>query len=334
MAAIGTTVLTLVDVAKRLDPDGKIPRIAELLTIRNDVLADMHWSEGNLPTGNRSTLRTALPAVTWRLLNNAVTPSKSTTAQIDDQCGKLEAWCEVDVALAELNGNAAAFRLSEAMAFIEGMNQGFVSVLWYGNQGVNPERFTGFAPRFGAISGAGNRQNVIDGGGTGTVNTSMYLVGWGDQTVFGIYPKGSKAGLQHNDFGSVTVQSNTGIGTGRLRAYQEQFVWDCGLVVKDWRYVIRICNIDTTNLVNETTPTDLTNKMIRAYARILNPGLARLAWYMNRTAFEMLDIQRREDVRTGGQLKYENVDGMMTPMFRGIPIRISDQILNNESRVV
>ena len=336
MAAIGNTVPTLLDVAKRMDPDGKIAKVAELLSISNEILLDMPWNEGNLPTGNRTTLRTALPTVTWRLLNNTVTPSKSTTAQIDDACGKLEAWSEVDVALAKLNGNIGAFRLSEAQAFIEAMNQEFASVLFYGNSGVNPEKFTGLSPRYGTLSttsGSLGKQNIIDGGGTGAVNTSVWLVLWGDQTAFGVYPKGSTAGLQHNDFGETTVQGSTGIGTGRMRALQEQFIWDCGLVVKDWRYIVRLCNIDTTNLVNETTPTDLTNKMIRMVSRIPTMGMGRAAFYCNRTVFEMLDIQRREDVRTGGQLRYDVVDGISTPTFRGIPIRRSDSLLNTEARV-
>lgn len=336
MAAVGSTVLTLLDFAKSLDPDGSIAAVIELLSITNEILLDMPWSEGNLPTGNRTTVRTGLPTVAWRLLNAGVTPSKSTKAQIDEACGKLEAWSEVDVALAKLNGNVGAFRLSEAKAFIEAMNQEFASVLFYGNSGINPEKFTGLSPRYGTLStvaGTLGKQNIIDCGGTGSVNSSIWLIVWGENTIHGIYPKGSVAGLQHNDFGEQTVQLNTGIGTSRMRAYQEQFVWDCGIALKDWRYVVRACNIDMTNLVAESTPADLQNKMIRMINKIPTLAAGKAAFYMNRTMFEMLDIQRREDVRTGGQLKYEVVDGMNTPTFRGIPIRRSDSLLNTETRV-
>lgn len=336
MAAVGSTVLTLLDVAKGQDPDGSVAQVAELLSITNEILIDMPWVEGNTQTGNRTTVRTGLPTVAWRLLNGGVTPSKSTKAQIDEACGKLESWSEVDKAVANLNGNIGAFRLSEAMAFLEAMNQEFASVLFYGNSGLNPEKFTGFSVRYSALStitGTLGKQNIIDGGGTGSVNTSVWLVGWANHTVHGIYPKGSVAGLQRNDFGEQTVQTSTGIGTGRLRALQEQFVWDCGLALKDWRYVVRLANIDTTNLVNETTPTDLTNKMIRMTKRLPTMNGIRPCFYMNRTTSEMLDIQRREDVRAGGQLKYEQVDGQWTMSFRGIPIRTSDSLLNTESRV-
>lgn len=329
---VNATVPTLLDVAKRTDPNGQIAVVAELLSMTNEILLDMPWIEGNMPTGHQTTIRTGLPSVAWRLLNKGITPSKSTTAQIQEQAGMLEAWSEVDVDVAKLNGNIGAFRLSEAKAFIESMNQEFASVLFYGNSGLNPEKFTGFSPRYSSLS-AGNSQNVISASGSGSDNTSIWLVVWGENTVTGIYPKGSTAGLQHEDYGEVTIQNATSIGTERMRALQERFMWKCGIALRDWRYVVRIANIDVSNLVTESSAADLTNKMIRAIHRIPTLGLGRPAFYMNRTVFEMLDIQRREAVQTGGQLKYEVVDGISTPTFRGIPIRRSDSILLTETAV-
>jgi hypothetical protein len=166
--ALAANILTLADWAKRLDPDGKVPEVVELLGQTNEILTDMMWMEGNLPTGHRVTQRTGLPTVAWRLLNAGVAPSKSTTAQVDEACAMLEAWSEVDKDLAMLNGNVAAFRLSEAKAFIEAMNQEMAATMFYGNSSVSPEEFTGLAPRFSAISGATNAQNVITGGGSST----------------------------------------------------------------------------------------------------------------------------------------------------------------------
>jgi hypothetical protein len=90
MATVGGTVLTLSDFAQRLDPDGSVPDIAELLNEKNEVLSDMLWVEGNLPTGMRTTQRAGLPNVTFRLLNTGVQASKSTVAQVDDACCILE----------------------------------------------------------------------------------------------------------------------------------------------------------------------------------------------------------------------------------------------------
>ncbi len=333
MATLGANLLTLADWAKRLDPNGQVPVIVELLAQNNEVLPDMLWAEGNLPTGHRTTVRTGLPTVAWRLLNQGVQPSKSTTAQIDEACGKLEAWSEVDKDLAELNGNVAAFRLSEAQAFIEAMNQQFASTLFYGNSSINPEQFTGLAARYSAISGAANGANVITGGGSGSDNSSVWLICWGPQSLHGIFPKGSRAGIIHNDLGEQTVQTSTSVAGTRMRAYQEMWQWNCGIALKDWRYAVRIPNIDISALVAKSSAADLIELMIKAIHRIPTLSMGRCAFYMNRTCFQMLDIQRRDDVVSGGQLKYEQVDGIMTPTFRGIPIRKVDALLETEATV-
>lgn len=331
MAVLGSNVATLADIAKRMDPDGKIPSIVELLSQTNEMLDDMLWKEGNLPTGERTTVRTGLPTVAWRLLNQGVQPSKSTTAQIDEACGMLEAWCEVDVALVALNGNTAAFRLSEGMAFIEAMNQEMQSTLIYGNSSTAPEEFNGLAVRYSSLSAA-NGQNIISGSGGGSDNSSIYLISWGANTIHGIYPKGSKAGLDHQDHGEQTIETSSGIGGTRLRAYQDQWTWKCGIALRDWRHVVRIANIDISNLVAKSSAADLVELMIKAIHRLPN-RLGKPVFYMNRTVFQMLDIQRRDDVIAGGGLTYADVDGKMVPMFRSIPVKIVDALTETEATV-
>ena len=333
MAILSANCLTLADWAKRLDPDGKVPTIVELLSQTNEILADQLFMEGNLPTGNRCTIRTGLPDVYWRLLNQGVPPSKSQTAQVDENCGSLEAWSEVDKELAELAGNTAAFRLSEAQAFIESMNQEMASTLFYGNAGLAPEQFTGLAVRYSSKSAA-NGQNIVDGGGTGGDNSSIWLVTWGGQSTYGIFPKGSKAGLTHEDLGLETIETTAGIAGNRMRGYRDRFCWKNGLVVKDWRYNVRIPNLDISNLVAKSSAADLIELMIKAVHRVPNLRAGRPVFYMNRTVFQMLDIQRRDDVVAGGGLSYQTVDGVITPMFRGIPVRTCDSLLEDEARVV
>ena len=333
MAGLSSYALTLIDWAKRLDPDGKTAAIAELLGQSNEILMDMLWTEGNLPTGHRTTVRTGLPTPAWRLLNPGVQPSKSTTAQIDEACGILEAWSEVDKDLAELNGNTAAFRLSEAQAFIEAMNQEMASTLFYGNAGTAPEEFTGLAARYSAISGAANGQNVITGSGSQSDNSSIWLICWGQQTVHGIFPKGSKAGLQHYDHGEVTVETSAAMAGTRLRAYQDQWQWKCGVALRDWRYAVRIANIDISNLVAKSSAADLIDLMIKAIHRIPSLNMGKCAFYMNRSCMQMLDIQRRDDAVSGGGISYSEIDGKMTYTFRGIPMRKVDALLETESAI-
>ncbi len=332
MATQATSVLTLMDWAKRLDPNGNVPLIVELLMQTNEILTDMLWQEGNLPTGHRTTVRTGLPTVAWRLLNQGITPSKSRTAQITEAVGMLEAWSEVDKDLAELNGNVNAFRLSEAQAFIEAMNQEMASTLFFGNSATAPEEFVGLAPRYNDTT-ADNGQNILSGGGSGSVNSSIWLVVWGANTIFGIFPKGSQAGIVHQDLGEVTVETTAGIAGSRMRAYQDRWQWKSGIALRDWRYVVRIPNIDITNLVAKSAAADLTELMIKAIHRIPALGLGTAVFYVNRTVNQMLDIQRRDDVTSGGGLSYETVDGKLIMRFRGIPIRVCDALVETEATV-
>jgi len=270
--------------------------------------------------------------VAWRLLNAGVAASKSTTAQIDEQAGMLEAWSEVDRDLAILNGNIGSFRLSEAKAFIEAMNQEMAQTMFYGNAGLAPEEFTGLSPRFSSTT-ATNGRNVLSGGGVGSDNMSVWLINWSENTCMGIFPKGSKAGLIHEDRGEQVIQSAGGVAGARMVALVERWQWKAGIAVKDWRHVVRIANIDTSNLVAKSSAADLTELMIKAIHRIPSLGMGKPAFYMNRTAAEMLDIQGRDDVTSGGGLTYETLDGRRRPTFRGIPIGISDALLETEATV-
>src|SRR5512146_3272506 len=323
---LSTGALTLLDWAKRLDPNGKVPTIVELLSQTNEILDDMLWMEGNLPTGHRTTVRTGLPTVYWRQLNQGVAPSKSTTAQIDEGAAMLEAWSSTDKDLAELNGNVKAFRLSEARAYIEAMNQEMAGTLFYGNVGTAPEEFSGLATRYSS-STAGNGQNSIKVTSAQSDNYSIWLIVWGENTCFGVFPKGSKAGLVHEDLGLQTVTVTQGVGGTMLRAYQDRWQWKCGLVLKDWRYVVRICNIDVSDLVALAGSTDsekLTKYLTKATYLIPNLNAGKPVFYMNRETAYAFDYLRRQDVSTGGGLTYENVDGRRIMRFRGIPIRICD----------
>ena len=333
MSVGAATHPTLVDLAKRQDPDGKIATIAEILNETNEILDDMVWVEGNLETGHKTTVRTGIPAPTWRKLYGGVQPTKSTTAQIVDNCGMLEAFAEVDKALADLNGNTSEFRLSEDAAHIEGMNQEVSQTLFYGNEGTEPEAFTGLAPRFNALTGANNSENVISGGGAGSDNASIWLVIWGPNTVHGIVPKGSTAGLQMEDLGKTVIEDVTGSGGGRMMAYRTHYRWDCGLTVRDWRYVIRICNIDKSALtVDASSGANLPDLMFQGMERAPNLSMGRAVWYMNRTVLTKLRQQHTNGV-ANSTLTMENLGGTPITRFHGVPIRRVDSLAPDEAAV-
>lgn len=338
MATLSNGQLTLADYSKRLGPDGKIDPIAELLSQQNDVLEDVVWKEANQATSHVVTVRTGLPAVYWRQYNAGVPSSKSTTAQVTEPCAMMEARSHIDAKLLNLNGNSAAFRLSEESPFIEAMGQEMTGKLFNGNVGADIKTFSGLATRFGSTT-AGNGGNVILAGGLGSDNASMYLVVWGEQTVFGTFPKGSRAGLQNRDLGEESVPDGNG---GWYQAARSLFQWDGGLVVKDWRYVVRIANIDISDWVGvtgtgaATASTNLIKLMMRSLARIPNINMGRAAFYCNRSIKEGLMIQALEksqnalSVQDGLSQFGQNIQ---TLKFMGVPVRSVDKLSLAETLV-
>jgi hypothetical protein len=303
--------------------------------------------EGNLPTGHKTTVRTGLPQATWRLLNYGVPRAKSTTAQIIDTCGDLEVYAEVDKDIADLNGNTAEFRLSETYAFLEGMNQQVASTLIYGNTAVNPERFMGFAPRYNSVTAATAQTavNVIDMLGTASTNTSIWIVTWGANTSHGIFPKGKMTGLQHKDMGEWPVTDGS---NNLFQAYRDHYKWECGLTVRDWRYNVRLANIDVT-LLNSASAANIINGLIRGFYRLpttsptmsgvqtsdapsIQGMMGRTVIYCNRVVRTYLDLQAMN--KTNVLLTMEQYNGHVVTAFRGVPVRTVDAILNTEARIV
>jgi hypothetical protein len=337
MAALNTKRPTLLDLANRTDPDGSIATVVEILNEVSEILDDMTWVEGNLPTGHKTSQRTGIPTPTWRKLYGGVQPTKSTVVQITDTTGMLEAYAEVDKALADLNGNTAEFRLSEDRPHIEGIHQELADTLFYGNESTEPEAFTGLAPRFNDLS-AENADNIIDASGTGTDNGSIWLVVWGENTCHGIVPKGSTAGLQMEDKGQVTIENIDGNG-GRMEAYRSHYRFDAGLTVRDWRYVVRICNIDKSLLSTVYTAgafssgANLPELMFQAMERIPNMNAGNAAFYMSRDMRTFVRQQTAASVQ-GSTLEVKDVGGKKVTTFQEIPLRRVDALAADEARVV
>lgn len=343
---------TLIDIAKSYGPDGKVATVAELLNQSNELIQYMNFVEGNLPTGHKGVVRTGLPTVQLRSFYRGVKVSKSGRATIEDVCAMAEGRNEIDKDLADLNGNTAAFRLSEGLAFIEAMNQTFAQQLVYGDTSINPDGVLGLAPRYNSLS-ATNAQNIIDAGGTGSDNTSVWLIVWGENTVTGIYPKGSQAGLQQQDLGEIDAFDEN---NDRFRAYAELWKWKFGLHVKDWRYAVRIANIDVSDLTSQsgtqaiTAATWLNKLMIKALARIPSMGMGTATFMASRTVKEMLSVAAldksqnalsfTEGVNQHGAVGPGSVAGQGTGIqggqlrFMGVPVLTVDQLLATEARVV
>lgn len=333
MATLANKNPTLMDHARAFGPDGAIMTVVEMLNQTNEMLADMTFIEGNLPTGHKHAVRTGLPKATWRQLYQGVQPDKSTRAQVTDTTGMLEAYAEIDKALADLANSTAEFRMQEAKAFLESMSQDLQQTAIFGDTRINPERFMGLAPRYNDLN-AQNSDNIIDGGGTGTDNASIWLICWGTDTCHGIIPKGSSAGIQVNDKGQVTIENVDGAG-GRMEAYRTHFRLDAGLAVPDWRYVVRICNIDRSLLTADASAgANLPELMFEAMERIPDMnGDKRMSFYMDRSVRTKFR-QQLANATKQSTLEYQNVGGIKSPVFNEVPIRRVDRLAVDEARVI
>jgi len=333
-----TSAVTLMDFIRRLDENDKVTaRIVEMLAVPgvDELLGDMLWMEGNLTTGNKTTIRTGLPAVTWRLLNYGVQPSKSTTKQVTDTCGMLECFAPVDEELANLNGNAPEWRLSEDKAFIEAMKIEVVSVFFYGDK-ITPEKFIGMAARYNQLPPTPpdktvSSYNVIDAGGRGNDNTSIWVVNWGSETIYGIFPKGTKAGIEQKDLGLQTIYDAE---RGEYLGYKTHYKWKVGLTVRDWRSTARICNIDVSNLQADAgAQAKLVEALIVATnkAKRFNLG-GKTSIYMHTDVKTMFEIQTLN--KTNALLSWDLAkEGQPILTFRGIPIRTCESLLLTEATV-
>lgn len=334
MATVGTSYLTIADDVKRKDPDNRIARVVELLDITNELMHDIVVIEGNTQTGHRTTMRSGLPTVTWRKLYGYTQPSKSTTVQVDDTAGIMEGFSFVDEDLASLSGDVAALRLSEDKPFFESMNQEFLQTYFYGNTDTDPEEYLGLSPRFNLLS-ADNGGQIIDGGGTGSDNTSMWLLKHGESYLHSFFPKGTEMGLTHKDMG---LQTETDSSGGKRVGYQTQYKWKVGLSVRDFRHIVRIANLDVSNLLTAGAGTDssadLINLMIEAmHLKMENLTGGKLVFYCGREVYTALT--KKAVAKANVNLTFEDFGGPNRVMaFQGIPLKRVDALITTEARVI
>ncbi len=331
MATLGQSYLNLADRYKREENGEAAATIIEMMNETNTIMQDANALECNDGTNHLTTIRTGLPSAEFRRLYGYVAPSKSTTAQVKDPTGMLETYSVIDQDLVKKAANPKLFRLSESQAFIEAMNQTMQKTFFYGNSKTDLGTFDGLAVRYGAISSSKQNigYNIVDAGGTGSDNTSIWFVTWGDLHTSLIYPQGSKAGMDHTDDG---IQTETNSSGAKRKVYQDHYKWDVGLTVRDWRSTCRIANIDVSDLATANAA-DLVEAMRRAYYKTKQfVGNGKTVIYCNTNTLAFFDSQI--DAKTNIQFSYQEYLGKKTLTYKGIPIRECDQILDTEARVV
>lgn len=341
MSALGATLVTMADVSKSLNK--QIGMVAEVLSQENAVLQDLPYMVANMKTYHLEDIRSNLPSVYYRKANQPIPASKTTVESRQFNMAHFESKSVMDAKVASRGGQdrVAYNRWNQAMGHIQAMAQEHASLFFYGSPASNPLKSPGLVDVYSTVdeSAEETANQVIDGGGTGGDNTSIYKLHFGERSIFGIYPEGVQAGLKRTDRskGGNLVQipgTAEDSSTGNYWGYEEDFEIDHGLCVKDYRQGSRICNIDPALLLSGVGAADLIDLMISADYKIHNSENGKGFWYVNRTIQAFLHKQALTKVGAGGGLSFDNYAGKRVLMFLDCPVRRCDALLNSEDRVV
>ena len=340
MATIGNTYPQLIDMYKG-SAEGSV---VELLNLQNPILDDAIATQCNMDAVHRHMIRTGLPSVAWGRLYQGIPQSKSTMQQVDDTTGFLETASGIDTRLLKLASDPARARLVDAAPYLEAMSQEMATGIFYHDTATTPEKFKGLAARYNSYNSnvpdpakPNVANQVIHGGGSGSDNTSVWFVTWGDHATSLLYPKNTQAGVVMEDKGEQRVTDGAG---NPYYVKETLWRWHLGLFVKDWRYNARIANIDVSDLRGGSV--DVWALLRKAYYRLQSrrrDGISsRIAIYMNREVLEILDAQSSDRALLAANPNYTGlgqtqVEGKEVKTYRGIPIRETDSILNTEELV-
>ena len=340
------TLMTYSEWMARTDPDGAVSQLVNLLSQQNSILQDMMAAECQSGNVFEYTQVVKLPTPSRRSYNQGVVRSLAATAKQVTTAVEYADWATVDASLGELGGQLAERRAQEDFLHMEALNQQIASDLFYSNRATDPTAFTGLANIYNTVSTATSQiaKNVIDCGGTGGDNASIWLLNWGPKQIHTIFPKGVPAGMTVQDMGKLPIIDGS---NNEFVAYRTWLQWRIGLAIHDWRYGARACNIDVSNLSTGVGAANLLNTLALLVQKppVMPAGvgpvqtvddprvvMGRPAIYMNRTVYSALEAQAGNKTNVLLQMQQWDTETVLT--YRGVPIRIVDALLTSESRVV
>jgi len=342
MSTLTQSTLSMIELYKQVDGKGRLIDVIETMNNTSQyIMDDWVWMLCNSGTKHTRSIRTGLPSVAWGMLYSGIAQSKSTKQTIDDTTGFVEGLSSVDERQLELYaGNEMAIRLAEGRSFIEAMSQELVTALFYHNSDTDAKKPKGLGARFGtkATYGAGNQ--IVDAGGSGSDNTSIWFIEWSYDGLSVIYPEGTVGGIKRENMGRQRILDAS---SNPYFVQEELFRCHAGFSLGDWQRIARIANIDVSDM--QAGSVKLYDFLRKAYYKLksrrtskvmdqTSPG--RLAIYCNRDVLEALD---RLSTNAGAadnftRLTWGEIEGKEVLTYRGIPIRETDALLNTEARVV
>lgn len=341
MAVLGVDYLTLGDAKKFLDHN--VQDVVEVLRKAVPIIDDIPYIEMNKGVKHVVALRSDLPKPWYRKTNQPIPASKTTIEEREFVASHFESKSVIDEMVAEYGGKDRINqnRWNQAEGHIQSNANELADLILYGSPTTDNRQVPGLMHILSTLdSSEPVSKQIIDAGGLGSDNSSILFVSWGKGKVYGIFEKGTQAGLKRVDRspGNLRVQihgTTENGSSGWFYGYEENFMVDHGICVEDYRALARICNIDVSNLIDPQQAANLFKLMVRALYRI--PPVLRQEKgkiYVNSTIMSFLDEQSLSLIGAGGGLTRENYQGETVLKFRGWEIREMDNMLTTEARVV
>jgi hypothetical protein len=284
----------------------------------------------------------SLPVASTRLWNQGIKATAAKNVPLNDPIAMFEDYSEVDKDLWEIQNDPNMWRADQDMNHVEGLFQLMESTLFYGSLSQNPGGFNGLATRFNNLESYPNGDqswvpNVWNGGAsTGSV-TSAWMLEMSDDSLYGIYPANTAAGLSVRDLGEVTKELSAATGaSGNNYMYQvlrSMLRWYMGMQVSDERCVQRICNINPTALSANNFDENI---FIQAKNWLPRGGEGSgTVILVNRALKTQIDIravsQKINTYFTPPSNDTMDVFGKAVTRFQNIPIYVAEKILSTET---
>ncbi len=339
------TFTDIVSVYSSLDAGAKFVLPTRVLDRMTPLVKMIPMVSSNNILSNIAVRTDSLPIASTRRWNEGIKATASKNAPLNDPIALFEDYSEVDFDLWEIQNNPEMWRAQQDMNHIEGLFQLMESTLLYGSLETNPGSFNGLSTRFNNLESYPNgdtswKPNVWNGGLATGPATTAWLIEFGDDTVYGIYPPNTPAGLSFRDLGEITKELSSGTGSvGTNYMYQvlrTMLRWYLGIQIADERCVQRIANI---NPIGFSGPSGFDeNIFIQAKMQLPRFGeTSGTVILVNRDLKTQIDIRAvSQKINTYFTPPGDNsmdVFGKAVTKFQNIPIYVAEKISSLETIV-
>lgn len=332
MPGVNTSLVSIMDLYSRSNPNGDLQPIIEQFMQETPILQHAMFVPGNAPQSHIINRRTRLPDASFVKFNLGVKSTKSTVEKVEEAAGVIETLSEIEERVAEVNGKdqVEAYRNSEDASHRQAVRNRAEASFFYSSAAEEP---LGLAPRFNSLTGPWSRQICPPPWAqAGADQSSMWMVNWGAQGVYGFVPRGAPpGGYEEIERGKQHVRNAAGES---MYVYQRTFRFHLGWAVANPEAVVR-CQVDLSaaQITGDLLIKKVSDMKYRLAAPLINHPGTKL--YVSKAVHGIFAQQALDTAKAGGQVGYQEIEkGYRQLMILGIPIFLCETLVDTESPIV